>query len=230
MKQVFFLGAVAAAGAVAAQASAIVTFTFFDPGAGAEIAYTQGGFAALGGPLQNGMLIWTGPAVSLTVDGSDHGLGQQVFDATLTMSLEIGAVSSFEGGFLTAPIVTGAMDFRVNGSGESILSGAIGSGSGAVLTLGTTGNIIGQGAGGPGGLVWTAGSALNSLLGPSSLKPIHDANFTLTEISPTVGMTIDGFLTSFTASSAFTGNSAIPAPGGLALFASAGVFFRRRRR
>lgn len=229
MRQVCFVGVAAAVGAIAGRAAGVMTYTFFDPGAGPEITYTEGAGSFLGNGTSNGLLVWSGPSIALTIDGTDHGLGSTLFGADLTMQLEIGAVSSFEGGILTAPIVSGVITFTDSVTTDFILSGTIGAGSGAVLTLGTTGNVIAQGAGGPGGLVWTAGSALTDAFGPLTLLPIHDMNFTLTEITPTVGVNPDGFLTSFTASSAFTGNSAIPAPGGLALLAVAGVFARRRR-
>lgn len=225
MRVVFVLGALASAG-LAASARAAVTFTFFDPATGPEISYIAGTDNA----TDPGVLTWIGAPVTLTVDGTDHGLGVAPFTANVTMSLDVGAVTGVEGGILTAPILNGVLSFTDAGSGNTILSGAIGTDAGAVIALGTTGNILAQGAGAPGGLVWTAGSALDSFLGGLSLAPIYDANFTLTSLSPAIGMNPQGFLNSFTANSAFTGNASIPAPGALCLFTVSGLAWSRRRR
>lgn len=224
MRTAQMMGAVAGL-AISAGAHAAVTFTFFDPATGPEIAHSSGNTE------QPGAISWIGQPVTLTVDGTDHGLGIVQFTANVTMELTVGAVLSEEGGIFIAPILDGFFSFDVDGSKELILTGTVGDTAGAVLALGTTGQIIAQGDGAPGGLFWTAGSALSAFLGGENLLPIFNANFTLTNITPGVSLNKDGFLTSFDANSAFTGDAGfIPSPGALALFSLAGLLAARRAR
>ncbi len=223
MRTANMMGALAGL-AIAAGAHAAVTFTFFDPATGPEISHSSGDSE------QPGVVSWIGQTVTLTIDGTAHGLGIVQFTANVTMELTVGAVLSEEGGIFIAPILDGFFSFDVDGSKELILTGTVGETAGAVLALGTTGNIIAQGDGSPGGLIWTAGEALDLFLGGQSLLPIFNANFTLTNFSPAVSLNEDGFLTSFTANSAFTGDAEIPSPGALALFSLAGLIAARRSR
>lgn len=208
------LVALACAAGTAVTAHGAVTFTFFDPGTGPEITYTTGSDNV----TSPGNAQWTGSNVTLTVDGSDHGLGVAVFTASVSMDLDVGAVTGMGGQTFIAPILQGTFSFTDIGSGDTILTGTVGPTAGAVLALGTTGNIIAQGTEGASGLVLTAGSALDSFLGGLVLAPIYDANFTLTNINPAATLNDDDFLEDFFANSAFTGNAnVIPSPGAIAL-------------
>ncbi len=214
MKRGLALVALACAAGMAASAHGAVTFTFFDPGAGPEITYTEGSDNV----TDPGEATWTGPNVTFTVDGTDEGLGVVVFTASVQMDLEIGAVTGQPGGTFIAPILNGSFSFTDMGTGDTIISAVVGPDAGAVLALGSTGNIIAQGSGGANGLVFTAGSALDTFLGGLTLGPIFDANFTLTNISPAAVLSDNDFLEDFDANSAFTGNAdVIPSPGTIAL-------------
>lgn len=214
-------------GGLAGAAPGAITFTFFDPAAGPEITHTEGTDNA----TDPGIITWTGSGVTFTVDGSEDGLGSQVFSATIAMTLEIGAVTDMVGGTFIAPILFGTFSFSDTGSGETILSAIIGSSAGAVLTLGTTGSIISQGGGEADGLNLTAGTALSSLLGGLTFAPNFDANFTLTSISPPIMLNGDGFLSDFTANSAFTGNAQlVPSPGASAIIGMSMMLAVTRRR
>jgi hypothetical protein len=134
------------------------------------------------------------------------------------MFLEVGAVADQEGGTFIAPILSGMFSFTDMDSGMTLLTATMGAEAGAVLALGTTGNIIAQGGGGAGGLTFTAGSGLAAFLGGLTLGPIFDANFTLTNIDPAATLSDNDFLEDFEANSAFTGNAeVIPSPGAIAL-------------
>lgn len=226
VKREFALAALLCAG-IAASVNGAITFTFFDPEEGPEIIYTTGS-----DDMNPGMVEWTnnGP-VTLTVDGSDHGLGVEVFSANVFMNLQIGAVASEEGGTFIAPILGGSFSFEEVGSGDTILEAMLGDDSGAVLALGTTGNIIAQGDGSPSGLTFAAGDALMSFLNGMTLAPIFDANFTLTGMDEPATVASNGFLEDFSANSAFSGNAQVPSPGTLALagLSVATLTIRRKR-
>lgn len=224
------LGVGVACGALCASSSAAVFFTFDDPGAGPEIRYTEGTDDA----TDPGALSYMGGFVDLIVDGTEHGLGVGSFTAGLNMDIQIGAVTAQFGDLLSAPILGGTFEFRevamMSGAegaplGDILLSGALT--GGGVVTFSTVGAIISTST--TGGLTMSAGPALTPLLGGLTLGPTFDLSFTLTNIrsltgAPGVSMNQDGFLTSFTANSAFTGNaSPVPAPGAIALMGLAGV-------
>lgn len=225
MRTANLMGALAGL-AIAAGTQAAVTFTFFDPGAGPEIEH----FSGTDETKNPGVLTWIGAPVTLTIDGTANGLGIVQFTAEIAMELTVGAVLSEEGGIFVAPILGGTISFSDTVSEANILFATLGIEAGALLALGTTGNIIAQGDGSPGGLFWTAGEALDLFLGGQNLLPIFDANFTLTNITPGVSLNEDGFLTAFTANSAFTGNAVIPSPGALTLMSLAGILVARRAR
>lgn len=225
IKREIALAALICAG-LAASVNGAITFTFFDPGAGPEITYTAGS-----DDMNPGQIEWTNGPVTLTVDGTDEGLGVEVFSANVFMDLQIGAVANEEGGTFIAPILGGSFSFEDVGSGETILSAVLGDDSGAVLTLGTTGNIIAEGFGSANGLVFNAGSALMSFLNGLSLLPAFNANFTLTGMDEPATVTDNGFLEDFSANSAFTGTAHIPTPGTVALagLSIATMTLRRKR-
>lgn len=215
MKRGLSFLALACAAGLAASAHGAVTFTFFDPATGPEITYVEGSDNV----TDPGEATWTGSNVALTVDGTDEGLGQTTFANTaVSMFLEVGAVEGQEGGTFIAPILSGMFSFTDMDSGMTLLTATMGAEAGAVLALGTTGNIIAQGGGGAGGLTFTAGSGLAAFLGGLTLGPIFDANFTLTNIDPAATLSDNDFLEDFEANSAFTGNAeVIPSPGAIAL-------------
>lgn len=206
-----------AAGGFCASTQAAVFFTFDDPGPGAEITYTEGaGFNA-------GVVSYTGAPVDLIVDGTEHGLGTIAYTATVTMEIFIGQVADETLGILSAPILGGSFQFHDSaGEGDTlILEGSfLGElNNGALLTLNTVGALISTSTGA--GLVLSEGAALASFLGGLTLAPTFDISFTLTNIiAGTEGgmKNPDGYITSFTANSAFTGNAnVVPTPGAIAL-------------
>lgn len=216
------------AGSLCASAQAAVFFTFDDPGAGPEITYTAGS------ATDSGVVNFTGGLVSLIVDGSQEGIGTTSFAASVAMEIFIGAVEINSGGILVAPILGGSLEFTDSGSGDLIFEGSFNfdASNGALLTLNSTGALLSTSTGA--GLTLTEGAALSPFIGGMHLSPTFDIAFTLTNISPFAFMTQDGFISSFTANSAFTGNAnlvEIPSPGSLALVsASMAILGVRRKR
>lgn len=225
MKRCCLFVLIAGAG-VSASSQASVFFTFEDPGAGAEISYTKDDATA-----DPGVVTYIGAPVELVVDGSENALPITTFNSNLTMNLLVGAATTVGGQFI-APILSGTFSFSEVGSGDVIFSATVGAEAGAVITLGTTGSMIAQGDGSPLGLVFQSGAALDALLNGLQIGPIFNASFTLTNISPQAALNNDGFLQSFTASSAFTADAqVIPSPGAMALIGlSALSFFSKRSR
>lgn len=218
------LGVGFACGALCAASSATVSFTFDDPGAGPEFLYTAGTDQL----TQPGHLSFVGGTLDLIIDASEEGLGVHAFQAALVLEVEIGAVQSQVGDLLISSIIGGAFEFReipqagTEGiPGNVILAGSLS--TGGVATFTTSGAVISTST--TGGLVLSEGPVLAPILAGASLAPTFDVSFTLTNIrnlfgQPGATLTPDGFISSFTANSAFTGNAelaTIPTPGATVL-------------
>jgi len=233
-----FLGVGLICGAVTASAPATISFTFDDPGGGPEFLFTTG-TDALTNP---GHLSYVGRQVDLIVDASEEGLGVHQFKSELVLEIEIGAVESQVNNLLVSSVFGGSFEFRLapqaatEGLGSDvILAGVIT--SGGVATFSTTGAVLSTST--FGGLELIEGPVLDAILGGADLVPVFDMSFTLTNIRTLNGgggvtLTQDGFVQSFTANSAFTGNAelgAIPTPGPAALLVcGVGLSMTRRRR
>jgi len=223
------------AGGVSASSQASVFFSFADPATGPEITYT---FVDSPGAEANqsnesggtGFVSFSNATLSFIVDGTEEGLGVQTYDATLSMSLFIGQVLPPSGDILTAPIAGGTISFDLVNSGvsQNILTGVLTGGS--LITLGSSGALLSTST--TDGLTLAAGTALSSFLNGQSLAPIFDIAFTMTNISEPPVINQFGFLSSFTASSAFSGNAElVPSPGSAALAGiSLSLLLIRRKR
>ncbi len=231
------LGVGALCAAIGAPSHGAVFFTFDDPGAGPEITH----FA--GDKNNAGVITYSGSLVNLLIDGTEEGVGLVAKPAFITMNILIGQVESQFGSILTAPIIGGSFHFFDATEGAPSEASLLLRGdfvfdafNGGLVTLNTTGALFATSTGAA--LTLTEGAALKPMLGALTLAPTFDVSFTLTNIrgfdgAPGVFMTEDGYISSFFANSAFTGNAGtmlIPAPSALVLAGFAGMLGARRRR
>lgn len=223
--------------AFSASSNGAVFFTFDDPGSGPEITHVAGD------KNNPSVITYSGSLVNLLIDGSEEGVGAVNKPAFVTMNILIGQVESQFGDILTAPIIGGSFSFFDATEGAPSESSLLLQGdfvfdafNGGLVTLNTTGALFATSTGAA--LTLTEGAALKPMLGSLTLTPTFDVSFTLTNIrgfdsTPGVFLTEDGYISSFFANSAFTGNAGvmlIPAPGAVVLAGFAGVLGARRRR
>jgi len=202
-----------------------VFFTFDDAGGSPEFAYFEGFKDNATSP---GFFTYKGVPLDLLVDGTEEGLGTQMFSAQLQMDITIGSVVGTINGALAAPILGGYMRFvDTNAGDETILSVAFS--NGGLLTLSSVGLLVASSN--TGDIVMGEGSALTGFLGGQSLAPVFDASFLLSNMSPFVTINPDNFLTSFSANAVFNGSAElVPTPGAFALFSLGAVSMGVRRR
>ncbi len=211
----------------AGTANTSIAFSFADPLPGTQFTNTQNGAGA-----GLGRLVWDSNAqLSFLVDGTAEGLGSITFG---NARMEFDFV--LQPGFLapngdTIIPVTGTFtiyDFTGMVRTDILTGTATG---GAFLRSGGTSVIL---LSDPTGFVYTAGAALTAWLPPSvNLINPQEAVFTMTDLEVAGGLPLlgaGGSVRSFVANSSFSGNSAIPTPGALALLGVGGLVATRRRR
>ncbi|MEQ8844130.1 MAG: PEP-CTERM sorting domain-containing protein [Phycisphaerales bacterium] len=212
-----------------ASAQGAISFTFADPSTPLEVTHTAG--AAPDGV--SGLLTYDAAVpMDFIVYSDEAGYAGGTFaDATLSLSVVVGPAFGV-GGLTGANLGEVSIEFFDSG-GNLLLSGQADGG-----TLSIVGGLSGawtvNSTDVGGGLDWTASGALLADLqsaGYDELVPSHDASFTLTNVSPPAGLDpTSDYLPDFTANSAFTGTSNVPAPGALALAGLVGIGASRRRR
>ena len=223
-----FVCAAAVAG-LSSVAAAEITFTFDDPGSGAEFMHM-----APNDPAGTGDLDFRGDLpVDLEVVGVGDSafVGTQNFSAFLVTDFQVGAVTTNPGDAVQSATITGSFQWVDANTNEVILSGEFV--EAAIISFGIAGSVVANSSVAGGELAYTPGQALIDL-GVTQLIDPQDAVWTLTEVSFAGDEVIDvggtRFFNTFTANSAFTGTAFIPAPGAVALAGFAGLAAVRRKR
>lgn len=211
------------AGAVAASASAAVSFTYADPPSGLEVVYTA--------PTQPGDdgVVTIDTIVNLRVDLTDHGLGVFLFnDAHFVKNATVGPATQVDPGIFIADSNEGSFSFTTSG-GDPILSGVYDGGK--IIVIANSGSLTTNNSNPGGSLTLTYGAVLNALLDGTGLAfgDGIDSVWTMTAISH-VGIGPDGYFEDFESNAAYTGTAqVVPTPGALALGAFSGLLCCTRR-
>lgn len=222
-----FAAFVIAAAGLAGVANADLTFSFADPVAGRQLHNNQNNIAGPG----TGQITYDQTAVlNFLVDGSTepNNFTANFSNARMEMDLTVGAGVTILGVF-QAP-VTGFFRIYNAISGNTILRGdALG---GAFIRFGGTSSILFSDITGFG---YTFGADLQALLNPGRgpLNP-QEGVFTITDALVAGGFANligpGGVVRSFDANASFSGNTAVPTPGAMALVGLGGLMVARRRR
>lgn len=209
-------------------AQGAIAFSFADPGPGHQLTNT-----ADGGGAGIGLLSYSSTqAITFNIDGTTEEVGNTTFtNARFEMSNMTLGAPVFQGGILVAP-VAGSFAFYdfTDNVRTDILTATVPTGS--FVRIGNASALLFSSSQ---GLVYTAGPALQAMLGASGgLGNPQEAVFTLTDIVAADGGPIidaNGAFTSFSANSSFSGNTAtVPAPSSVALlYIAAGLVAKRRR-
>ncbi len=220
--------AVAAVAGLSAVASADLTFQFADPVNGRQLTNTQNNIA---GPGTGQITYDQNAQINFLVDGSTEPapFAASFGNARMEMDLVIGTAVAVAPGLFSAP-VSGFFRIWDFTSGQTILRGDATGGS--FIRFGGTSSILFSDIT---GFQYTFGAPLQALLNPGR-GPINpqEGTFTITDVltNPAGGGLIGpgGVIRSFSANSSFSGNSAVPTPGALALMGLGGLVVGRRRR
>lgn len=221
---------IACTAAAALPVSAIggVSFTFDDPGSGAEFSYT-----APQAPGTGELLFRQDVPVQLELAGESEAaqLGSLSFDAYFDASFEVGAIISNPGDLVTTAQLSGEFAWRDVQTDEVIVSGEFA--DAVLVAFAGAGAIIAGSGEAQGSLSYTPGEVLLAE-GITSLINPEDAVWTLTNLTfesgqQEVDVAGERYLNSFEANAGYTGTAYIPAPGTLALF-SVGLLVAWRRR
>lgn len=215
-------GLLASASASAGLMTGSVYFTYDDPeGPPRELTYTAGDSNG------DGTITYSSATpFDLVVDASDPGWGVVTYAATISMDVTVGQATLFNGVYMAPTSGT----FTVTVGGDDVLLGTIS--DGAFLIFGTTGNLAANSA--TGTVSMQAAGGLLAQFGGNQIEPMFNVSWSLSDFLPG-GPTLnnDGYLTSFTANTAFVGSAQVrnvPSPGSAALLAIAGLISVPRRR
>ena len=217
------------AAALTAAASGGVSFTFDDPGSGAEFIHMG---PTVGDPF--GTISFRSDLPVDLVVTDDAALPGDAPLATFSSFFEVDwvvdAIFTAAGDPVQAAEISGTFVWRDAGTDEVILSGEFV--DSAIVAFGSAGSVVTSSAPSGGALEYTAGQPLIDA-GVSSLLDPQDAAWTLTDLAFAGAsvVEVDGerFFNTFTSNAAFTGTSEIPAPGALVLAGLAGLATLRRR-
>jgi len=225
--------ACAAVAAIPAAAFGGLTFTFDDPGSGAE-------FIHIGPTQQNpqGEVSFRNDLPVELVVQDDTALPADPPLASFTAFFEadwiVGSIFTEAGDAVQSASLSGSFQWVDANTNEVILAGQFT--EAAIVTFGIAGSIVTSSDIVGGQLEYTAGQPLADL-GFDTLVDPQDAVWTLTDIAlagagapPIVEIEGERFFNTFTANAAFTGTAEIPSPAALALATVAGIAGLRRRR
>ena len=215
----------AGAVALAQSAQAGITFSFADPSGGQQLTHTANG----GGPGVGRFSYSVTTPITLIVDAASEGT-TTFTNARLEMNnLNIAAAQVIN--MFTLAQVTGSFTFYdfTGGVRTNIVTGTAQNGS--FVRLGGSNSLMFSS---PNGLLYTAGPALQPLLGGVALTGLQDAVFTMTNLQVAGGAPLtgaNGVFNNFVADTSFSGSSGlVPTPGSMAIMVlAAGTLLRRRR-
>lgn len=222
-----------AVAAVPAAAFGGITFTFDDPGSGAEFVHLG---PTMGNPV-GAVSFRNDLPVDLEIRDdaalpTDPALA--TFSAFFEVDWQVGSIFTGAGDAVQSATLSGTFQWVDAGSGDVILSGAFT--EAAIVTFGIAGSIVTSSDIVGGQLAYTVGQPLIDL-GIDTLIDPQDAVWTLTDLAaagagapPIVEIDGERFFNTFTANAAFTGTAEIPTPGAMAIAAAAGIAGLRRRR
>lgn len=235
MKNALVLACIVGAAATAAQAGislspGTVSMTYADPSGELSVNHVTGGMG------DSSSTVTVDTIVDFTVDLTGLGGSAITFmGASFVKTVDVGTVTQVAPGMFVSNAFNGS--FTVTDSDENvIISGTYGTtdgSNGAVFILTESGSLTANDSFIGGSLEFTLGAQLADLLGDSGLSvgDDRDASWTLTNITPDVGLTQFGFFDNFDADGAFTGSfNVVPNPGSVALAGIGGLMFIRSRK